>query len=173
MTEPPPAGSDAPGSSEEKPTGDSAAGTTTSAHEGSDAPTPAEEEPTTAPTVVRTTFTPPDPSWIRPRLAVIVVSVVAVAILIILFLAVWELSIGPGTPASPGVAAVAPTPDPNAGTIAALAGAAFTALASLIAAYFGVKVASEAAAQSAATTTQALQALADSTTNGNPRLRDF
>jgi hypothetical protein len=58
------------------------------------------------------------------------------------------------------------TADPNAGTIAALAGAALSAITSLSAAYFGIKVAceqsSQASAQASLATTHALTVLGNS-----------
>ena len=104
-------------------------------------------------------FTPPDATqWIRPGFAVIVVCVVATLILGILVVAVWEIHGSSGN--NPATA------DPNAGTIAALAGAALSAITSLSAAYFGIKVASEqssqASAQASLATTHALTVLGNS-----------
>ncbi|MCF7552596.1 hypothetical protein [Pseudonocardia sp. WMMC193] len=111
----------------------------------------------------------------KPGYALIVVCVVSLIILGILIAAVLQLQ----TPMMPGPngAAATPVADPNAGTVAALAGAALAALSSLTAAYFGIKVASEqsaqVAAQANATASHALAVLGNSTSNGNPNPRDF
>ena len=125
--------------------------------------------------IVRYTFTPSDATaWIRPGFAVIVVCVVAVLILGILITAVVQLHVTtvPGVGGAAGTVAA----DPNAGTVAALAGAALSAITSLAAAYFGIKVASEqtaqASAQASSATAHALTVLGNSTSNGNPRPQD-
>lgn len=113
----------------------------------------------------------PTPVWVTPKYAVIVVAVAAVVILAILGWSLVELSTVPGS------GETAATADPNAGTIAALASSAFTALASLSAAYFGIKVAGEQSAQATDTANKALgiarTAVGNSTTNGNPTVNDI
>lgn len=111
-----------------------------------------------------TTLTPMTPAaWVSPRLAALVVSIVALVLLAIVLVSIWKLDAGPnGTVA-----------DPNAGTIAALAGSGIAALTSLSPAYFGIKVATEQSAQAAATTARALEVLGNSTSNGNPTEADF
>lgn len=127
--------------------------------------TPATPTTPATPRPLRTTLTPMTESkWVTPGLAAYVVSAVAIALLAIVGFALWELRPGTGT---------TPTADPNAGTIGALAGAGIAALTSLTAAYFGIKVATEQSAQSAATTARALEVLGNSTTNGNPTVEDF
>lgn len=109
-------------------------------------------------------------SWIRPRYAAVVVSIVAVALLGVVAFALLELTVGQDA----NHASIA---DPNASTIAAIASAAIACLTSLTAAYFGVKVASEQSAHANATAGMALEvaskAAANSTTNGNPEPTDF
>jgi hypothetical protein len=115
-----------------------------------------------------------DSSWIQPKYAVWVVAIVAIITLAILGVAISEIDGGTtGTGAN-----TVRTADPNAGTIAALAAAAFTALSTLTAAYFGIKVASDQSERAAATTSQALQVAvkaqhANSTANGNPSPDDI
>ena len=100
-----------------------------------------------------------DSKWVTPGLAAYVVSAVAFGLLVIVVFAIFQLQVVGGDTAGP---------DPNAGTIAAIAGSGITALTSLTAAYFGIKVASEQSAQAALTTSHALQVLSmNSTTNGN------
>jgi hypothetical protein len=121
------------------------------------AATPASGGDPDAPETRRLIFDPTtDSSWVKPRYAVLVVAIVAFVILGILGFAVMEMN---ATTTGAGQNRV-PTADPNAGTIAALAAAAFTAISTLTAAYFGIKVASD---QSERTTSRALQ-VAD---NGN------
>ena len=107
-------------------------------------------------------------NWVRPWHAVLVVLIVAVAVTGIVLIAVFQLINPEGSP---------PAADPNANTIVAIATAAISALTSLTAAYFGIKVASEQAASSTATAAAALEVAskvsANSTLNGNPDLRDF
>jgi hypothetical protein len=109
-----------------------------------------------------------DSGWVQPKFAFWIVAIVAVVILLILGVSLWELS---GVSSADGKSKLA---DPDAGTIAALASAAFAALSSLTAAYFGIKVASEHSAQAteqaARTTTLALQVAnnANSSPPGNP-----
>lgn len=103
-------------------------------------------------------------SWATPGYAAIVVAVVAACLLGIVVVAILNLDgVGPGKA----------TADPNAATVAALASAAIAALSSLVAAYFGIKVASEQSAQASATTATAVKYLGNSTPNGNPGLMDF
>ena len=115
-----------------------------------------------------------DSSWIQPKYAVWVVAIVAIVILAILGVAISEIDGGTtGTGAN-----TVRTADPDAGTIAALAAAAFTALSTLTAAYFGIKVASDQSERAATATSQALQVAdnaqhANSTANGNPSPDDF
>ena len=111
--------------------------------------------------------------WVQPGYAFWVVAIVALVILGILGVAISELD---GVASADGKTRLS---DPDASTIAALAAAAFTALSSLTAAYFGIKVASEQSAQATEqankTTHLALQVAnnANSTANGNPSPDDF
>lgn len=109
-----------------------------------------------------------DSGWVRPGYAVVVVSVVALAVLGVVVIAVLHLDTGSGT---------TPAADPNAATITAIASTAIAAIVSLTAAYFGIKVASENAAQATSTAAMALEVAskvsANSTTNGNPGLNDL
>ena len=117
-----------------------------------------------APTSLEPTTTS---SWVEPTYAFWVVAIVAVVILLILGVSVWELKAGSGDGKNP-------VADPNAGTIAALAAAAFTSLSSLTAAYFGIKVAGDQSAQSTEMARQvATTAQANSTTNGDPPASAF
>lgn len=119
-----------------------------------------------------------DPStespWVQPKYAFWVVAIVSVVILAILGVSIFEIE---GTTTGSGEDQVR-TADPNAGTIAALAAAAFTALSTLTAAYFGIKIASEQSDRANATASRALQVAdnahhANSTANGNPTPADF
>lgn len=109
--------------------------------------------------VVMADTPPKPPSWIHPTHAVAVVIVAALVILAILGWALVELRVNSGG------ADGAPVADPNAGTIAAMASAAFTALSSLIAAYFGIKVATEQSAQATATANEAIVVASDRNAN--------
>ena len=103
----------------------------------------------------------------KPGYAVVVVGVVGAAVVGVVVAALIILVRGPGDPA---------TGDPNAETIAAIVTAAITALSSLAAAYFGIRVASEAANQANATAQQAMvlsDRVVNSTLNGNPEEKDF
>lgn len=116
-------------------------------------------------TISRRTASPTTTSsWVTPGLAAYVVSAVALALFGIVLFAIWQLQGGEGA-------------DPDAGTIAALAGAGIAALSSLTAAYFGIKVATEQSAQAAATTARAVEWLGvstpNSTANGNPTINDL
>lgn len=149
-----------------------AADTTTGTPPSSTSPGP--NSATSVPITRSLIFDPTtDSSWIQPKYAVWVVGIVAIVILGILGFAISEIDGGTtGTGASQ-----VRTADPNAGTIAALAAAAFTALSTLTAAYFGIKVASDQSERSAATTSMALQVAdnaqhGNSTANGNPTSPD-
>lgn len=136
------------------------------------APPVATASPTSPPAAegLRTfTYSPTtDSGWVRPGYAVIVVSVVALAVLGVVVVAVLQLETGSGA---------TPTADPNASTITAIASTAIAAIVSLTAAYFGIKVASENAAQATSTAAMALEVAskvsANSTANGNPETGDF
>lgn len=112
--------------------------------------------------------TPTRPSWIRPGFAVVVVGMVAVVVVGIVLIALFELAAFTSDDGSSAA-------DPNAATIIAIASSGITAVSTLAAAYFGIKVASEQTAQANETAAKAVDALAlrDSTSNGNPPLSAF
>lgn len=126
-------------------------------------PTPA---PTTENSVYRTPTT--QSTWATPGYAAIVVAIVALCLVGIVVVSILNLD---------GVGTNKATADPNAATVAAIASAAIAALTSIVAAYFGIKVASEQSAQAAAVTEKAVKYLGNSvpnaTNNGNPTILDF